>query len=306
MWIILSLLTAILEALKDGLCKKGVMYSNVLTLAWAWKFFSLPFLCPLLLISGLPCQLTAAFWWALAIGGGLNIIAALLYVQALKYGELSLTLPMLSFTPIFLLATSPLMVGDIPNIWGIAGVLIIFLGSFILSINEHRPEVRSQTSLAQYLRLGLKLHKGPRLMLLVALIWSFAANMDKIGLRQSNPFFWAVAIQAFISLGLGVIIVHRHFKGIRKSEFSQGPVFSCSSLILFLLIGLCTAAGITCQMLAIASGLVPYVISIKRLNIIFGILIGSLFFREKKLCSRLAAGLLMICGVFLITLSSQF
>lgn len=286
MWIILSFLTAVCEALKDGLCKKSLKSFDVFTIAWVWKVFSLPFIFPLFFFAPVPGSLPVEFWVALLVGGGLNILATLLYIRAINLSDLSITLPLLSFTPVFLLLTSPVMVGDVPTLPGYAGVFFIFAGSYLLGIKDR------STMLSPL--LAIIREPGARLMLMVALIWSVAANMDKIGVMSTNPFFWAACVQSFISLGLTIVLFFN--RAALKGRIS-------GNLKVLLLIGFFTGAGFVFQMSAIQIGLVPYVIAIKRTSIIMGVLIGGLYFMEKDLKTRMTAAAVMLIGVFLIAVS---
>ncbi|RQD64585.1 MAG: EamA family transporter [Desulfonatronovibrio sp. MSAO_Bac4] len=286
MWIILSFLTAVCEALKDGLCKKSLQQYDVFTISWAWKVFSLPFIIPLIFFVPIPEVIPREFWVALLTGGGLNILATLLYIRAISLSDLSITLPLLSFTPVFLLITSPIMVGDIPAPLGFAGVFLIFLGSYILGIKD-------RTTIFSPLQAIVK-EPGARLMLMVALIWSVAANIDKIGVMATTPFFWAVCVQSFIAMGLTIVLFIN--RSSMKGRFRTGTG-------MLLLMGFFTGAGFVFQMTAISIGLVPYVIAIKRMSIVLGVLIGGLYFMEKDLKTRLGAAFIMVAGVFLIAFS---
>lgn len=286
MWIILSFLTAVCEALKDGLCKKSLQQYDVFTISWAWKVFSLPFIIPLIFFVPIPDVLPGEFWVALLTGGSLNILATLLYIRAISMSDLSITLPLLSFTPVFLLVTSPIMVGDIPAPLGFAGVFLIFLGSYILGIKD-------RTTIFSPLQAIVK-DPGARLMLMVALIWSVAANIDKIGVMATTPFFWAVCVQSFIALGLTIVLFIN--RSSMKGRFRTGTG-------MLLLMGFFTGAGFIFQMSAISIGLVPYVIAIKRMSIVLGVLIGGLYFMEQDLKTRLGAAFIMVAGVFLIAFS---
>jgi len=223
---------------------------------------------------------------ALLVGGGLNILATLLYIRAINLSDLSITLPLLSFTPVFLLFTSPLMVGDVPTLPGYIGVFFIFAGSYLLGI-------RDRSTFLSPLKAIVK-EPGARIMFLVAMIWSIAANMDKIGVMATSPFFWAVCVQSFISLGLTIVLLFN--RSALRGRLG-------GNMKILLLIGFFTGAGFVFQMSAIKIGLVPYVIAIKRTSIIMGVLIGGLYFLEKDLKTRLVAAAVMLAGVFLIAVS---
>ncbi len=286
MWIILAFITAVCEAAKDGLCKKSLQSMDVFTIAWVWKVFSLPFILPLIFFTPVPEHLPPEFWTALLVGGGLNILATVLYIRAISTSDLSITLPLLSFTPAFLLFTSPLLVGDIPAPLGYVGVLFIVGGSYLLGVGRDATFFSPLRALVR--------DSGARLMLMVALIWSVAANMDKIGVMATSPFFWAVCIQSFISLGLTVVLFCMRGRLRGRMQANLTPL---------LLIGLVTGVGFVCQMAAIKIGLVPYVIAIKRTSIVLGVLIGGIYFLEKDMKTRVTATLVMLAGVMLIAVS---
>ncbi len=289
MWIIFAFFTAIFEAVKDGLCKKSLQNADSFVVAWSWKALTVPFLLPLLFFYPLPGELTLRFWLALCVGGSLNVLATLLYIEAIKSSDLSITLPLLSFTPVFLLVTSPLLVSEYVSTIGGLGVVAIFAGAYILNVSEIR---------SGYLKPihALLRERGPRLMLAVAAVWSVAANMDKIGVQETNPFFWCIAIQCFITFFLTLFIFWQ-----RPSAFTAISGHYGRSILAA--IGLSSALGLICQMTAINTGLVPYVISIKRTSILFGVIFGGVFFREQGITPRLLGALIMIAGIFLITLN---
>src|SRR2546430_12978278 len=110
LWPLFALLTAVCESLKDVSGKKSLRDADEYVVAWALGAFALPVLLPALLFSGVPV-IGPDFWIVLIADGTLNALAALLYIKAIKYSDLSITVPLVTFTPLFLLITSPLTVG---------------------------------------------------------------------------------------------------------------------------------------------------------------------------------------------------
>ena len=197
LWFIFAFLTALFEATKDVLSKKSLKDIDEYVVAWSLPCFALPFLLPILLFTAIP-PLGERFWLALVTGGTLYAFTLVLYMKALKSSDLSITVPMLTFTPLFLLITSPLMVGEFPGIFGLIGIFLIVTGSYLLNIN-HSKKSRSQGYRNRYFApfKALLKEKGPRLMLVVAFIWSMTANIDKIGLQNSSPLFWVIAVDTY-------------------------------------------------------------------------------------------------------------
>lgn len=284
-WVLFAFLTAFFESAKDVFGKKGLARSDEYVVAWAWRFFAIPFLLPPLLLTGIP-PLDRQFFLALAVSGSLNLITSVLYLRALRLSDLSVTVPMVTFTPLFLLLTSPLLLGESPNALGMTGVLLIVLGSYLLNIRQ-----RSQGYLAPF--KALLREPGPRLMLLVALTWSITANVDKIGLQHSSPMFYGFALNAFLAIGLFPLALRR----MRGNRLALQANFGN-----LLAIGACGGLTIACQMYALSLAIVPYVIAIKRTSSIMSVLWGALVFREAGLRERLTGTVVMVAGVALIVL----
>ncbi len=281
-----AFLTALFESLKDLTGKLGLGHFNEYFISWALGAISMPMLLPLLFFIEIP-ELNRAFYLSLFAGGGLNAISLLLYMRAIRISELSVTIPMITFTPLFLLVTSPFMVGEYPSAMGVIGVLLIVFGSYMLNINQ-----RSEGFWAPF--RALVKDPGPRLMLLVAFIWSFTANIDKIGVQNSSPLFWSITLTCFLAVALfpPMLIYSRQ---------SPRQIFRQSKYLVPL--GMLNALTLVTQMIAINFILVAYVISIKRGSAILSVVWGYLFFNERGLRARLIGVMIMVAGVFLITLS---
>lgn len=286
-WVFLSFFSALFESIKDVFCKKSLKNLDAYFVAWAMAFFGLPFLIVFSFFYGFP-ELGDKFWPALIISGILNAISFVLYMKAIKCSDLSITVPMIAFSPLFLLITSPIMIGEFPNSMGLIGVVLIVVGSYILNIKERNR--------GGYFSPFVALFKetGPRLMMLVAVIWSITANIDKIGIRNSSPIFWGAADYIFISLIMMPAILYR---------FKQSKENIRANYKILFMTGFFWSLIIIFQMIAINMAPVIYVAAIKRTSIIMSVLFGGLLFQEKNIKERLAGSIAMISGVVFIILS---
>lgn len=216
-WLIFSFLTALCESFTDVFSKFSLKDTDEYVVAWSMRLFAVPFLIPVLFFIEIP-PIGLHFWTALFAGGLLNIITTVMYMKAIKHSDLSITVPMVTFTPLFLLITSPVMVGEFPDACGMAGVIIIVLGSYILNIRY-----KQKGYLAPF--KALIKEKGPRLMLGVAFIWSITSNFDKIGIQNSSPMFWVIAINFFLQslwfLLFCIKQIHRQKKSKHTGKYSS-------------------------------------------------------------------------------------
>jgi len=285
LWILLAILTAVSESAKDILSKQRLQQTDEYLVAWAWRTFSLPFLLPVLFIFSPSLSTGPEFWKALLVSGSLNVAATVLYMKAIKVSDLSLTVPMVAFSPLFLLLTSPLLLDEMPGPVGVGGVILVVIGAYRLKGGKGRPGLLGPF-------YALLVERGPRLMLLVAAIWSISANYDKIGVRNSSPLLWSVALNLFIAVALLPIVLHRRGrKGFKPQGYTP-----------LAMIGAAGGLGSICQMTAITLALVPYVIAVKRTSILMSSLWGHLKMGEPGFRERLPAALLMVVGVVLLTI----
>ncbi|MFH1833279.1 MAG: EamA family transporter [Candidatus Levyibacteriota bacterium] len=283
-WLLFAFLTALFESLKDILSKHNLKKIDEYSASLAFRL-SFVFLLPYLLFSKIP-TLNNLFFIALIFAVPINIATAILYMKALKNSDVSLSIPLTAFTPLFLLITSPLIIHEFPSFLGLLGVLLIVFGSYLLNLQE-----RHKGFFVPFKAL-LK-EKGPRFMLLVAFLWSIGSNFDKIGVLNSSPIFWVIAVNFCSTLILIPIVFKRN----------KNAAITLPKNLSLLTISLASALSLAFQMTAISLALVSYVISIKRTSILITIILGALVFREKGLKERLIGGIIMIAGIILIAFS---
>lgn len=289
MWFLFSILTAFFESLKDVTSKKALKNIDEYCISWSLRFISSIFLIPILLFFIDIPSLKMPFFLVLLIAGIVDSVTTILYMKAIKHSDLSLSIPMLTFTPLFLLITSPIMLGEFPGLKGILGITFIVVGSYILNISE-----KEKGYLIPFQVLFRE--KGSKLMLIVAFIWGITSNLDKIGIKYSSPLIWTGALNLTITAFLFPIVLFKPKNNINQLK---------TNFMVIIFMGLFSALSGIFQMLAIKISLVPYVISIKRTSVIMAVIFGYLFFKEKRIKERLFGVLIMLIGVFLITLSKN-
>jgi len=290
---IYSILSAIFESLRNVSSKIGLKDMDEYLVTWAFGFFALPFLVfPYIFIS-IP-SLGNQYWIILLTDGTLNVIATILQLKAIKSSDLSLTIPLLSFTPLFLLIISPLILGQYPTFLGIIGVILIVIGSYVLNIKRRILTTKRKNS--DYLDpfKAMVQKRGPKLMIIAAFILSITSSIDRIGDLNSSPLFWAVSVHLFTSVTLAPVIIR---------EFSNHKKLKGMNIRILFAVGFFSALAIVTQFIAIISLLVPYVIAIKRTSAIMSVLFGYFIFKEKGIKGRLIGSAIMVLGVIIITLS---
>lgn len=292
MWLFFASLTAFFEACKDATGKQSLKSLDEYSVLFSFMAVGVVLLLPVLLISGVP-TLGPNFWVALLIGGSLNILAFTLYVRALKLADLSLTVPLVTLTPLFLLATSPLIVQEWPTWADGAGVVLLVVGSYVLNLRSPPYSTLDLPPAPAFWSplLAMARNPGSRLMLCVAFIWSITSNFDKIGVVNSSPLCWAFALFTVIAGGMVPFVLRR---GLR-------PLVAQWRLLV--VTGGFNAIAITFQMLALTLAPVAQVIAVKRMSALLSVLFGHFFFGEKGLQERLIGAAIMVVGVVVMSLS---
>ncbi|HHT9118466.1 MAG TPA: EamA family transporter [Candidatus Hypogeohydataceae bacterium YC38] len=284
-WLELSVLSALFSATTDTFSKKAVADSDVLTVAWVRFGYALPFLLPVLVFIEIP-RLDSTFFVVNLLLVPLEIIALVLYIKAIKLSPLSLTLPFLAFTPVFLIGTSFLMLGERPDRTGLAGIVLVAMGAYLLNVHTTKEGILAPLQ-------AIAREEGSMLMVVVAFIYSITSNLGKTAIQHSSPAFFAVFYPAILALALLPLM---------RLNLDRGLKTLTSRPLLFAFIGLSNALQFITHCIAIMLVEVPYMISIKRTALLFGIIYGWMLFRETNLRERLLGGLVMLIGVGLITL----
>lgn len=282
MWIILSLITALFYAL-TGVWSKHIMKKiNRYTVTWAMFSFALPLLIIPLLINGIP-EITKGFYWGTLGSLSINMIAFTLFIKALQISPLSLTYPFLAFSPVFLIFTGFVFLGEMPNIWGISGIILTTAGAYVLNLGGAGGFFAPVRAVVR--------EKGSLIMLGVSFMWSFAATFDKVALLESSPYFFLFTFNA------GFLIFYIPFlKKVNPRYKKEVKKYFMPLLIL----GTFAGASVLFQMIALQTAYVSYVIAIKRSGMIITLIFGWIFFSEEVDRYRILGTLMMVAGVVLI------
>lgn len=291
MWISLALLSAFFTATTAALSKLALKDYDEYLVGWLRCVISVPIFLSLLFFIKIP-RLDPAFFYILLILLPLEIIAYLLYLKALRLSPLSLTIPFMALTPVFMIFTTRLILGEHILPMGIAGILFVFMGAYILNIKTDKNGLLGPI-------YSILKERGSVYMIIVALIYSVTAILGKLVMDYSSPMFMVAVYFPVVTIFLTLIMIIRYRKGgidlnrikSQKTLFiSLGVLFSITVLVHFIALNMTTAA---------------YMIALKRLSVVFGILYGWLLFKEKHITSRLLGAGVMILGVILISLAQQ-
>lgn len=247
--------------------------------------FATPFLLLLLPFIEIP-RLDRHFFVVILILLPLEAVALILYMKAIKISPLSITLPFLALSPIFMIFTSNLILGERLDGFGIMGVVFTALGAYLLHVRTTKQGIW-----APFKAIGRE--RGSLYMIIVAFLYSITSNLGKMAIQHSSPLFFTATYLPILAVSLFPVLVWKNHGKI-KQIFSHGTLFS--------LIGLAIVFATITHFLAVNIAEVPYVISVKRMSLLFGIIYGAVWFKETNIMERLIGGGVMIVGVIILTL----
>jgi drug/metabolite transporter (DMT)-like permease len=287
-WLPLTLFCAFSLATSDALTKKALASHNEYLIAWLRLLLTLPLLLVPLAFIPVP-TLGKDFYSAVLIALPLETAATLFYIRALKVSPLSLTLPFLAFTPVFLLIIPFLLLGERITLAGGIGILLIAAGSYTLNLGEARKGF-----LAPF--RAIRRERGALYMIIVAFLYSITSTLGKKAIAASSPLFFAACYFPAVVLLLTPFAIYygrQEMKGMKKNHALRSALLPAFFYAVMLIT----------HMIAISMAPVAYMISIKRLSLLIGVFYGHLLFKEKGIRERPLGTVLMLAGVVLITLS---
>ncbi|MFT4626307.1 MAG: drug/metabolite transporter (DMT)-like permease [Myxococcota bacterium] len=211
----------------------------------------------------------------------LALVAAVLFVQAVRVSPLSVVVPMLSFTPAFAVLTGGLFVGEWPTWTQTGGIAIVVSGALGLAAADRRAGGR-----------GLR-EPGLWMMIAVALLWACTIALDKVALQHADVPAHALAQGVTIGVGLLLLLA------VRGELALLGGIRGQLGPYLLAVVLQCLATAL--QLVAITAMLVGVVEGVKRsLGLAMAVLNGWLWFDEKVGPGKLVAVAWMGLGALLL------
>ena len=281
--ILYTLITAVLVAAADALSKKASATQSTYLISLSRWLFAIPVLALLTFQTQVPRSISAEVIILIVILVPLEILAMLLYIKAISKYDLSMTVPLLSLTPLFLLVTGSVFLHEQITLQGIAGIFILLSGIYIMNITDFRKGILAPFK-------SVLTNEGSVLVIIVAVIYTITSTLGKkVVLIMGSAFFsfWYI-----VALTIAIIPVI-YIKG--ESPFQIRKNFKINFLI-GTLIGLSAYSLFT----AYTYAPVAYVIAVKRTSIIFSVILGRLVFNEPAFGQRTAGAVLAFLGVVLM------
>lgn len=292
MWFYLAIGSAIATALFTIANKKLVHDFSAVMLLWLGIVLSMPFLIPLIWISGIP-KVTPLFFISATLAVIVYTITMLIRLKAFRLSSLSIIYPLTSMSTIFtlLIATLPPL-NQIPTITSTIGVIVTIFGIYLLNF-----ELAHKNPLSPF--KVLYKHKASMLILVSTVFSSLIIFFDKVAIENTapqNPVFTLVVENTIMIFGLiPFLFIGKEVKLKNiKTKFN-----------FLLLIGFVGAISYALGMMATGqAGNIGYVSALFRTQIIFVLLFGWFFFKDKPKKEVWIGTIIALLGVALIKIGA--
>ena len=286
--IALVLLSALFHALRSLFTKES---GDKQVFLWLYSIFALLFFSPLFFyfLYRVGISNPAAYAWC-AGSGFIHFLYWLFLTSAYKEGDLSHVYPIMRSSPALVLMIAVFWLGEQVSVLGVTGILTVAAGVYIINMKH----ISGRQLLAPV--KSITHDRSTRFALLTLISVALYSIVDKMAVSYIHPVLFA-----FFHLFFGMcyytpyIIIFKDAGQIKK-EWRSGP----GRIILSGVIGI---AGYALILVAFTIERVSYIVSLRQISVVFAVLMGSYFLKEKYGGIRLAGAAIIFVGGFLISLA---
>ncbi|QGY40946.1 EamA family transporter [Pseudodesulfovibrio cashew] len=284
-WFFLSLSAAFCMASNSAYLKR--FFSDVSP----WEMSIIPFLyaaplCAIGLLFVDKPEIGPGFYPAMAWVLPLTMVGFILHYRAIHLSPLSLTLPFLSFTPVFVLVSGDLILHETLSLPGMAGMLLVVAGGYVINLDSARFGILGPIK-------AIFREPGSLLMLIVAAIYALTSVGGKVMIIHSSPMYTSMLLFSLLGLLIPLVLIGTGKASARA--VTRKPLLAMGSgLILF--------CEVLSHNMAMSMAAAAYMITIKRMAGIFSVIYGRVLFKERGISYRLAGTLIMTAGAAAIVI----
>lgn len=285
LWFFLSLAAAFFMASNAAFMKR--YFSDVSP----WEMSIIPFfycapLCTAALFFIEIPTISPPFYTNLAWVLPLTMVAIILHFRAIHMSPLSLTMPFLAFTPVFVILTGDLLLGESLSIMGITGILLIVLGGYVLNLDSAKHGFLGP------IKAILK-EPGSAIMLFVSALYALCSVGGKVLIVNSSPMFAALVLFALYGALLPLVMIISGKAALKNIIVKPKHGMFVGTMVF---------TEIICHNWAISLTAAAYMVAVKRMAGIFSVGYGWLLFHERGIRFRLIGTAIMTAGAACLAL----
>ena len=236
-------------------------------------------------------RLEAGYLLPGASSAALNVVANVAYFRAFQISSLSVTLPMLSLTPVFSSLLGATFLRESLSTRGLVACALVVVGALLLS--GRRAASGAKGARGARGASAFALDRGSLLMALVALCWSGTLLLDKFALRHASPATHALVLNGGVALAGFAVLAGRRRLGELAAVRDHVGLLVVSVVFGVLALGT--------QLHAIQALPIGLVETLKRgVGAVLAVVWGRAFFDEPVTGAKVASVGLLTLGVGLL------
>jgi uncharacterized membrane protein len=286
--VILVLLSALFHALRSLFTKES---GDKQVFLWLYSIIALLFFSPIFMYFLFRVGITnpAAYAWC-AGSGFIHFLYWLFLTQAYKEGDLSHVYPIMRSSPALVLVIAVLFLGEQVSFQGVAGILLVAVGVYIVNLKH----ISGADLLAPI--KSIVSDRSTQFAVLTLISVACYSIVDKMAVDYIHPILFA-----FFHLFCGMCyytpyILYTKNADMIKKEWNTG-------MVMIIMSGVIGITGYSLILIAFTIDRVSYIVSLRQLSVVFAVLMGSFWLKEKHKGIRLAGALIIFSGGFLISMA---
>jgi len=286
--IVLVLISALFHAVRSLFTKES---GDKQIFLWLYSITALLVFSPLFFYFLFRVGINNPVAYAWCAGSGfIHFLYWLFLTSAYKEGDLSHVYPIMRSSPALVLMIAVLLLGEQVSLQGVAGILLVAVGVYIINMKRMSGEelLAPIKSMAH--------DRSTQFAFLTLISVALYSIVDKMAVDHIHPILFS-----FFHLFCGMcfytpyIVFTKNAAQIKK-EWKSGTV----RIIMAGIIGI---VGYALILVAFTIGRVSYIVGLRQTSIVFAVLMGSHFLKEKHQGIRLTGALIIFAGGFLISLA---
>lgn len=286
--ILLVLLSALFHALRSLFTKES---GDKQVFLWLYSLVALLFFLPLssYFLWQVGIRNPAAYAWC-AGSGFIHFLYWVFLTHAYKTGDLSHVYPIMRSSPAPVFVIAVLFLGEQVSVQGAAGILLVAGGVYIINMKH--------ISGAEFLapvRAVIK-DRATQFAFLTLISVAGYSIVDKMAVDYIHPILFA-----FFHLFCGMcyytlyIVLTKRADNIRQ-EWRRGR-------LRIIMAGVIGITGYSMILMAFTIERVSYIVGLRQLSVVFAVLMGSFWLKEKYTGIRLTGAVIIFTGCFMISMA---
>ncbi|MEO6508740.1 MAG: EamA family transporter [Patescibacteria group bacterium] len=285
MWFWFALLAAILGGVENYFNKKALHKVRPILMTWSAFALSLPFVILLTIKSGLS-GFNTLFFVGVVGSSVIYIISKIMKNQSMKKSDLSKIIPLTSFGTLITYIFGLLFLSESIHILGIVGLLFISLGTYVLNLDKAKEHFFEPI-------IVLFKDNSSFVYIIAVAMGSVSSVFDKMGVINTTPYNPALTMlveNILMTVILSILLLkEKGWQTDLKNNFgvlmTYSAIYTVVSFLLFT---------------SFTDGPVALVSGVKKLDLVFTLMIGYFFLDDKPLKHAWIATLLMVIGIVMI------